>query len=47
MKASEARQIVARGETVGMVVKTIQAPAGATEKQLAQGSRSITTIRRR
>ena len=34
-------------KTFDMVVKTMQAPAGATEKQLAQGSRSITTIRRR
>jgi len=45
--APEARQILAYGETVGMVVRTIQAPAGAAEKQLAQGPRSITTIRHR
>ena len=31
--APEARQIIAHGETVGMVAKTIQAPAGATENQ--------------
>jgi hypothetical protein len=31
MKAPEARQIVAHGETVGLDTKTIQAPAGATE----------------
>ncbi len=32
-KAPEARQIVAHGETVGLVVNPIQAPDGATENQ--------------
>ena len=31
--APEARQIVAHGETVGLVVNPIQAPDGATENQ--------------
>ena len=34
--APEARQIIAHGETVGIVVKTIQAPVGATENQPKQ-----------
>jgi hypothetical protein len=32
--APEARKKVAHGETVGLIVKEIQAPAGATENQL-------------
>ena len=34
--APEARQTVAHGETVGIGAKSSQAPAGATENQLAQ-----------
>jgi len=34
--APEARQVVAHGETVGIVAKTIQAPAGATENHATQ-----------
>ncbi|MEI9960079.1 MAG: hypothetical protein WDM76_02790 [Limisphaerales bacterium] len=32
-KAPEARQIIAHGETVGIVTKKHQAPAGAAENQ--------------